>query len=92
MTNLLLNLLILFAIVVTLKRALVGPQKIFARVATILITVGGIGIWMSAPNKESLQMHVSAWLFMTGLTVHIAMFAFDCVWLFRNRSDQSTDA
>ncbi len=89
MTDLLLNLLIAFAIVVTLKRVVFGPQKLFARVATALIMAGSLGIWISAPNKESLQMHISAWMLLLGLIVHIAMFALDSVWVVKNRSGQS---
>jgi len=61
------------------KRAITGPQKMFARIS-VCFEVVGMATLATATQKDDLAANVGGILLMIGLVVAIAMVAVDCVY------------
>lgn len=79
----LLNGVLLFVILLIVKRACIGPQMHFARTSGVLTIAGAGGFWLSMPDKESALFNVSAFTFGAGITVIVLMFASENLWMLK---------
>ena len=89
--ELLVNILILYVVGLVLKRAVVGPQKNFSRVSSILIFMGGVGVWMASPEKDSIGMHLSAIALLVGSATLVLMFVVENWWMVKQLFIRSKD-
>lgn len=71
------------------KRAIMGPQIMFARVALTLF-VSGIVVVFFVSQKGDAVSWVSAILLLAGMLVVIGMFLIDAAWTFGKLKSRNT--
>lgn len=80
-------LLKLIAVVVmaalVVKRAIRGPQKVFARTSCFLM-FAGVATWASSAEKDDFAINAGAVVLLAGMLVYLAMMAFELFHVVRN--------
>lgn len=81
----------LLAIVVLVgKRAIFGPQVLFAR-TSVSMAVAGVGLLQLATEKADFAATVGAVLLLIGLLLALVMVSLDCVHMIRTNFGKKSD-
>ena len=82
----LIKVLALLAVVLLVgKRAIFGPQVLFAR-ASVIAAVAGVGLLQLATERGDFAATVGAIFLLIGLLLAIVMVSEDCVHMIRAKS------